>query len=339
MSYIELYGLIRSGSFHQGRSILKGLSNEVRSFTEGMLEADWELFQLKKFNKIDADLEVLCYLDNMLIGGIFELSQLAIEKYKYIENTSQSVFTSEAESSYIQKISSPLKKYVLWHIKIGESTEKKLVIELDVQNCPRTCENFWQLSNGFKDLSYSGSTIHRVIQDGYIEGGLITTSSGKSHSSIYGEFFADENYSYLHDKPGVIGMSKFGRNENGSLFYITARPLPHLNGRMVAFGRVIEGMDVIKAISMLPHVNQRPVANVVITKSQNYLSILMPTAHESRPKSHKDQGSSKLENADLETLIARREAIVKEIESTRQELEQQKILRNMISELIAEMRA
>jgi cyclophilin family peptidyl-prolyl cis-trans isomerase len=304
-----------------------------------MLEADWELFQLKKYNKIEPDLEVLCYLDGILIGGTFELSQLAIEKYKYIENTSQSAFTAEAESSYIQKISSPSKKYVLWHIKIGEAPEKKLVIELDVQNCPRTCENFWQLSNGFKDLSYSGSIIHRVIQDGYIEGGLINTASGKSHSSIYGEFFADENYSYLHDKPGVIGMSKFGRNQNGSLFYITLRPSPSLNGRMVAFGRVVEGLNVIRAVSNVPHLNQRPVDNVLITKSQSYLSVLMPAASESRPKSHKDQGASKLENADMETLISRREAIVKEIESTRQELEQQKILRTMISDMIAEMMA
>ena len=65
----------------------------------------------------------------------------------------------------------------------------------------------------------------------------------------------------------------------------------------------------------------------------------MPIANESRPKSHKDHGSSKLENADLDTLIHRREAIVKEIESTRQELEQQKVLRNMISDMIAEMTA
>ena len=105
----------------------------------------------------------------------------------------------------------------------------------------------------------------------------------------------------------------------------------------MAFGRVVEGMDAIRTIAALPHVNQRPASTVVITKSQNYLGILMPTASESRPKSHKDHGSSKLESADLETLILRREAIVKEIESTRKELEEQKVIRNMISDMIAEM--
>lgn len=339
MSFIELYGLIHSPSFHQSQSIIKNLSNEIRSHIEGMFESDWELFQQKKHNKVDPSLEVLCYVDGILIGGSYELSQLALEKYKFIENLSQGIFASEAETAYIQKISSVMKKYVLWHIKIANGAEKKVVIELDIQNCPRTCENFWQLSNGFKDLCYTGSLIHRVVPDGYIEGGFINTVSGKSHCSIYGEFFDDENYSYLHDKPGVVGMSKFGRNQNGSLFYITLRPSPCLNGRMVAFGRVVEGLDAIRAASNVPHLNQRPVDNVLITKSQNYLSVLMPVASESRPKSHKDQGASKLENADLETLISRREAIVKEIESTRQELEQQKILRTMISDMIAEMMA
>jgi hypothetical protein len=48
MSYIELYGLIRSPAFHQGKDILKGLSKEVRGVSEGMLETDWEIFQQKK---------------------------------------------------------------------------------------------------------------------------------------------------------------------------------------------------------------------------------------------------------------------------------------------------
>lgn len=339
MSYIELYGLIRSPEFHQGNNILKGLSKEISSTSEGMLETDWEIFQVKKCNKIEPGLEVLCYIDGVLLSGVSELSQLAIEKYKYIETGSHALYTAEAESSYIQKVSSPSKKYVLWHIKIGESAEKKVVFELDAHNCPNTTENFWQLANGCNGRNYAGSSIHRVVQDGYIEGGFIMTQTGKTHNSIYGDFFADENYSYAHDKPGVIGMSKFGRNQNGSVFYVTVRPMPHLDRHLVAFGRVIEGMDTIRTIAALANTNQRPISSVVITKSQDYLSILMPTAQENRPKSHKDQGSSKLENANLETLINRREAIVKEIESTKQELEQQKVLRNMISDMIAEMTA
>ena len=142
MSYIELYGLIRSPAFHQGKDILKGLSKEVRGVSEGMLETDWEIFQQKKTNKIEANLEVLCYVDGSLIGGVEELSSLAVEKYKYIDSGNQAIYTAEAESSYIQQISSPSKKYILWHIKVAENPEKKVVLELDYQNCPRTTENF-----------------------------------------------------------------------------------------------------------------------------------------------------------------------------------------------------
>lgn len=337
MSYIELYGLIRSPSYHQGKAILKGLHSEVRGFSEGMFETDWEIFQQKKRNKIEPSLETIIYVDGIYLGSTSDLISLAIEKYKYIESGNQALYLAEAESSYIQMVSSPSKRYILWHIKIGEGPEKKVVLELDLQNCPRTCENFWQLANGYKDLSYQGSTIHRVVPDGYIEGGFIQTPSGKSHNSIYGEFFDDENYSFEHNRMGVVGMSKFGRGQNGSVFYITLRPLPHLNGRMVGFGRVIEGMDVIRNIAALPANSQRPVMTVLITKSQDYLKILMPTANESRPKSHKYHGSSKLENADMETLVQRRVDILKEIDVCKQELEQQKAIRNMISEMIASM--
>jgi cyclophilin family peptidyl-prolyl cis-trans isomerase len=304
-----------------------------------MFETDWEQFQLKRRNKQDPSTETLVFIDNHCIGGTSELCQLAVEKYKYIEVGNQATYLAEAESSYIQMISSPSKQYVLWHIKIGEGSEKKVVIELDKQNCPRTSDNFWQLANGYKELTYQGTTIHRVVQDGYIEGGFIQTGSNKSHSSIFGEFFDDENYSFKHNRPGVVGMSKFDRGQNGSVFYITLRPLPHLDGRMVAFGRVVEGMEVIRNLGAIPCNSQRPVTTVVITKSQNYLNILMPTAGESRPKSHKFHGSSKLENADMETLSQRRLDILKEIEICKQELEQQKAIRNMIAEMIASMTA
>jgi cyclophilin family peptidyl-prolyl cis-trans isomerase len=333
MSYIELYGLIRSTSFHHGLSIVKNLQSSSRSHTEGFFEADWEQFQLKKCNKFDPSLEVLCYINNLLIDGIGELSQIALEKYKYIENTSPSIFAAEAERAYLQKLSNPSKKYVLWHIKIANNQEKPLVIELDLQKCPKTSENFWQLSNTNNTLYYEGSTIHRIVSNGYIEGGFISTASGKSHFSIYGNFFEDENYSYLHDKPGVIGMSKYGRNENGSLFYITLRPFPSLDGKMVAFGRVVEGMDVVRLIGNAPVINQKPSDMIVITKSQGYIEFLTEIYRNDR--SGLDEVKEKgFGNEEDEDLVLRRDAIVQEIENERHESGQQKILRTMIADII-----
>lgn len=333
MSHIELYGLIRSTSFHHGLSIVKNLHSSSHSYTEGFFEADWEQFQLKKCNKFDPNLEVLCYINNLIIDGIAELSQIALEKYKYIENISPSHFAEEAERAYLQKLSNPSKKYVLWHIKIANNEEKPLVIELDLQKCPKTSENFWQLSNSNNTLYYAGSTIHRIVSNGYIEGGFISTASGKSHFSINGGFFDDENYSYLHDKPGVIGMSKYGRNENGSLFYITLRPFPSLDGKMVAFGRVIEGLDVVRLIGNVPVVNQKPSDMIVITKSQGYIEYLARIYRNDRSgfDEEKESGFRNEEDKDLAVI---REAIVQEIENERLETGQQKILRTMIADII-----
>ncbi|CAG9332706.1 unnamed protein product [Blepharisma stoltei] len=229
------------------------------------------------------------------------------------------------------------KKYVHWQVRIGDSPEQKVVIELDFASCPRTCENFWQIANSYKDLSYRGSLFHRIVPNGYIEGGFLNLSDGtKANSSIYGTYFSDENYSYLHDKPGVIGMSNSGKHKNGSVFYITLRPMAHLNGRLVGFGRVVEGFDVIKAISQVPCKNQRPLVACSILSSGNYLNSL---PDENKTRLHKDHFQSKLEAADLNTLMSRREAIVKEIESTREELEEQRKFRDVISNLIADMMA
>mmetsp|Transcript_30668 Transcript_30668/g.30306 ORF Transcript_30668/g.30306 Transcript_30668/m.30306 type:complete len:183 (+) Transcript_30668:267-815(+) len=179
---------------------------------------------------------------------------------------------------------------------------------------------------------------HRVVANGYVEGGFISSSDGsKTNSSIYGNYFSDENYSYLHDKPGIIGMSNTGKHKNGSVFYITLRPMMHLNGRLVAFGRVVEGIDVVREISQVQCKNQRPLVPCVIISSGNYLNSL--AGGENKQRLHKDHFQSKLEAADLNTLMSRREAIVKEIESTREELEEQRKFRDVISNLIADMMA
>jgi peptidyl-prolyl isomerase D len=85
--------------------------------------------------------------------------------------------------------------------------------------------------------------------------------------SIYGRNFSDENFNIKHDKPGLLSMANAGPNTNGSQFFITTVPTPHLNGRHVVFGRVVsaEHMRVVRNIeNVRTGYNDRPAVDVVI---------------------------------------------------------------------------
>ena len=117
-----------------------------------------------------------------------------------------------------------------------------IVIELYPQHAPKTVNNFVFLAGeGF----YDGVTFHRVIRDFMIQGGDPTgTGSGGP-----GYRFEDEvRNNPLKHETGVLSMANAGPNTNGSQFFITHSPQPHLNGKHTVFGKVTSGMNVVNAI-------------------------------------------------------------------------------------------
>jgi len=157
-------------------------------------------------------------------------------------------------------------------VAINGKARGRIVFGLYGAHAPKTVENFRALCSGEKGtsarsgnaLTYKGNCFHRIVKGLMMQGGDFTMQNGRGGESVFGETFADEAFGIPHDAPGILTMANRGPNTNESQFIITKAPIPSFDGKNVAFGRVIEGMDVVDACDAVGSLSGQPFGQVAI---------------------------------------------------------------------------
>ncbi|HEY4756394.1 MAG TPA: peptidylprolyl isomerase [Ignavibacteriaceae bacterium] len=176
------------------------------------------------------------------------------------ENKNQNISTNDQKKIPTM---TELKKDTIT-VAVIQTTMGTIELELFTDKAVKTAQNFVGLA---ETKYYNGIIFHRVINNFMIQGGD-PAGTGSGGESIWGKPFEDEVKTGLkHSSEGILSMANAGPNTNGSQFFITLKATPWLDGKHTVFGKVISGMEVVKAIGKTKtNQNDKPLIDVVMQK-------------------------------------------------------------------------
>ncbi|CAL5039241.1 unnamed protein product [Urochloa decumbens] len=206
--------------------------------------------------------------------------------------------------------------FVFLDVSIGDDHAGKMVFELFADVVPKTAENFRALCTGEKGvgettispLYYRGTRFHNITKGLMAQGGDFSKNNGTGGESIYGGTFEDENFVLRHDDRGLLSMANTGPNTNGSQFFITFKPLPHLDRKNTVFGKLILGDDVLKKIECVDVEGSTPLVKVKIVNCGMHMeindhgSMASKNASGGKNTEHKPRSHSKRSSKDRDSI-------------------------------------
>lgn len=218
---------------------------------------------------------VLCYAGDPsqgaeYIGAMKMFLRWCKEGFGYVDGTHKIFYERLAKKHLRGLMDKTGRDYCTLDISVDGVVEGHLMVELFTDVAPLTCANFRSFIEGHPKLAgtYSGCPIHRIVKDGWVQTGDVVDGTGKGSVSIYGKTFADETFKVKHDKPGILAMASSGPHTNGCQFYITQAPLAFLDGKKVGFGRVVDGLRLLKILNRAEvDTAERPVKDIQIASA------------------------------------------------------------------------
>ncbi|XP_024863196.1 probable inactive peptidyl-prolyl cis-trans isomerase-like 6 isoform X2 [Kryptolebias marmoratus] len=298
---LEVVGFVKDPSFHMAKSIAEGLQQKfpeefLDPKIQPLFEFDWHNYLCNKKRELCGEVwqhssSLMCFLNGRLLGDEKQLASWAENQFSFTFTQPQSFYEALAEDCYTRHLKETGHHFVFMDIDVAGEAVGRLWFELFSDVCPKTSKNFEALCTGERGrsesglpLHYKGSLFHRIVPNGWVQGGDISPGSkGNGGESIYGPTFEgadtnsltvmrrwralsnllfirlpDESFAVSHFKRGVLGMANKGPHSNGSQFYITLQPTPWMDRTYVAFGQVIEGADILRKLEEATTCNERP---------------------------------------------------------------------------------
>ncbi|XP_047990996.1 uncharacterized protein LOC125230053 isoform X2 [Leguminivora glycinivorella] len=196
--------------------------------------------------------QVVVFLNDKIIGGDKELTDLIAKKYTYHLSLNYYYESVKQFSNFIKGSGRPT---VFMHISINDEHIGTLIFMLYADVVPYTCENFLRLCKATKG-GYSGTPVHRIVKDGWIQCGGF---------GLKGTKLDCENFIVPPDKRGVLCMANAGRHVDCSTqFFVLLQPSPWMLHKYVAFGQLIDGDGTLRKIERVETWYESPKQDIII---------------------------------------------------------------------------
>nr|XP_047937047.1 probable inactive peptidyl-prolyl cis-trans isomerase-like 6 isoform X3 [Anser cygnoides] len=203
---VAVTGLLRDPAFHVAKCAAEALKLKFPSkFADPvicpLLEFAWHEYLQEKKKELRGEVwayasRVMCFVDGRLLGDEKELLRWALRQWDYRDFKPEALYQAISEDFYTKRLKNSQHVFVYLDIAIGEQPVGTLLFELFSDACPKTCENFRALCVGGvkspcsgRELTYKNSCFHRLVKNGWIQGGDIVTGKGDGGESIYGPTF------------------------------------------------------------------------------------------------------------------------------------------------------